>query len=283
MFWLGKSTKKWKRKKGVHQAFEVKKVESEDEETDRNKWSGVNENEEREEECQGICGSTEGYLSLCHGQPVAVPGKGFWDFDTGADRRPVRLFGRRVSRSSGAGGRCCGATPAAWRRVPSRVRPGGRRGRPGVSAGASTRAPRVAPPRPPVPCPKPLVSPVWEPCCRSGNPPPSISPIGGSSELVEFLPEQSRRQFSRFDALNSSQLGQGVETNQGNRTDNTDRCDGPSGKGPPGLFYFEVCFVHLVGLFHCLQITARIFRAGSHRPHPPARSTPPLKNISSFG
>jgi len=31
----------------VHQAFEVKKVESEDEETDRNKWSGVNENEER--------------------------------------------------------------------------------------------------------------------------------------------------------------------------------------------------------------------------------------------
>lgn len=185
MFWLGKSTKKWKRKKRVHQAFEVKKVESEDEETDRNKWSGVNENEEREER-QGICGSTEGYLSLCHGQPVAVPGKGFWDFDTGADRRPVRLFGRRVSRSSSAGGRCCGATPAAWRRVPSRVRPGGRRGWPGVSAGASTRAPRVVPPHPPVPCPSPWFHPSGSPAAAPEIPRLQSPRSGGRLNLSSF-------------------------------------------------------------------------------------------------
>lgn len=37
--------------------------------------------------------------------------------------------------------------------------------------------------------------------------------------------------------------------------------EAPAGKGPLGLFHFEFCFVHLVDLFHSLQITqvARLY------------------------
>ena len=50
----------------MHQAFEVKKVESEDEETDRNKWSGVNENEERGKNAKGFADRQTGiYLLGC--------------------------------------------------------------------------------------------------------------------------------------------------------------------------------------------------------------------------
>ena len=137
----------------------------------------------RGEECQGIFGSTDRYLSL----GLSLPGKRFGELDTGADRRPARLSGRRVSRSAGAVRRYCGTTPAALRRAPSLTDPRRPEGRPGVSAGAGTKAPRVDPFPPTGAVLKPLVSPVWEPCCRAENPPPPISSIWDSSELWGFL------------------------------------------------------------------------------------------------
>jgi hypothetical protein len=141
-------------------------------------------------------------------------------------------------------------------------------GWPGVSAGASTHAPRVAPLTRRCRAQAPGFTCLGALLPRRKSPAFNLADRGSSEFLCLCQMKVDgivwKWSVFTFQRTQLQALGQGIETNQGNKTDKTDRLDGPSGKRTswPLLFLSFVLFIWWV-CFIVFKSQPIYFRAGS--------------------